>query len=148
MEKIFQILIVFALLIFAITWFLRSKERKWQDYVFSGQFTFPLSGDMHRDLLTAVVGDRHGEDAIALAGLAELEWEANADVILFDPVTRLIYCGSMEGVVTIIRQSTQGGYKTLQQLIIPKECTALSLDPHTGKLYVHVGATVFVYINV
>jgi hypothetical protein len=179
MEKIFQILIVFALLIFAITRFLRGKERKYREYAFSGRFTFPLSGNL--DLLTAVVirpgeGDvmedvervlpaaavdeenhlffrRGGGKTLeivdeangVLAGRVSLDWEA--DAILFDPLTRLIFCGSMEGAVTIIRQFMPDQYKIVQRLGVPKDCTALSLDPHNGKLYVHVGTEVSVYAN-
>jgi hypothetical protein len=181
MEKIFQILIVFALLVFAITWFMRGKDRRYREYAFSGRFTFPLSGDMHRDLLTAMVirpGEergpavdsqeqgaaadmenqllfRRGDGKIleiidevnnVITGTIALDWDA--DVVLFDPGTRLIFCGSVEGAVTIIRPSTQGIYKIVQRLAVPKDYTALSVDPHNGKLYVHVGAEVSVFANV
>jgi len=194
MEKIFQILIVFVLLMIAVTWLVRGRERKYREYSFSGRFTFPLSGGV--DLLTAVVsrpGDGEvvedgevvgevradGERAEAgkvlpvtavdvenhlafrrgggktleiideangvLAGRVSLDWEA--DAILFDPLTRLIFCGSMEGAVTIIRQFMTDQYKIVQRLGVPKDCTALSLDPDNGKLYVHVGTEVSVYAN-
>lgn len=168
MEKIFQILVVFALMVFVITWFMRGKDRKFREYSFSGRFTFPLSGDMHRDLVTAsVVGPVEAADAEnhllfrggsgkileiidgvnnLITGTVSLDWDA--DVVLFDPGTRLIFCGSVEGAVTIIRPATQGSYKVLQRLAVPKDCTALSLDPHNGKLYVHVGTSVFVYAGV
>jgi len=205
MEKIFQILIVFVLLMIAVTWLVRGRERKYREYSFSGRFTFPLSGDL--DLLTAVVtrpGDGEmvvsearagkeesvvakegdlvsvGEERVeagkvlpetavdaenhlffrrgggktleivdeangVLAGKVSLDWEA--DAILFDPLARLIFCGSMEGAVTIIRQFMPDQYKIVQRLGVPKDCTALSLDPHNGKLYVHVGTDVSVYTN-
>jgi hypothetical protein len=199
MEKIFQILIVFALMIFAITWFIRGRERKYREYSFSGRFTFPLSGDWSRDLITVAVvrpgerdvvalqapgeeGDvvtgaekdvltvteearsavdaenhlffRRGRDKTleivdeangVLAGTVALEW--SADAILFDPGSRLIFCGSVEGAVTIIRQVLPDLYKTVQRLAVPRDCTALSLDSQSGKLYVHIGTSVFIYTN-
>jgi hypothetical protein len=190
MEKIFQILIVFALMIFAITWFIRGRERKYHEYSFSGRFTFPLSGDWRRDLLSASVIRPGERDVVALyapgeeddvvsggkvrpaadeenhllfrrggdktleivdevngvlAGTVALEW--NADVLLFDPLTRLIFCGSVEGAVTIIRQVLPDVYKTVQRLAVPPDFTAMSLDPLNGKLYVHFGASVSVYTN-
>jgi hypothetical protein len=160
MEKIFQILIVFALMIFAITWFIRGRERKYREYSFSGRFTFPLSGDWSRDLISAAEDKenhlffRRGRDKTleivdeangVLIGAVTLEWDA--DVLLFDPGSRLIFCGSVEGAVTIIRQVLPDVYKTVQRLAVPKDCTAMSLEPHSGKLYMHFGVSAFVYTN-
>ena len=186
MEKIFQILAVLALLMLAINYFIKGKERKFQEYSFSGRFIFPLSGDGYRDLLSvpmvargaemaagaevtqgattvgaAVVADRENHllfrgrtdrtlevvDEATGVSVATIALEWGADAVLFDPLTRLIYCGSVEGVVTIIRQSGADVYRIVQRLAVPKDGTALSLDPHNGKVYLHVGAEVFVYGN-
>jgi len=94
-----------------------------------------------RDKTLEIVDEANG----VLIGTVTLEWDA--DVLLFDPGTRLIFCGSVEGAVTIIRQLLPDVYKTVQRLAVPQDCTAMSLDPHSGKLYMHFGASVFVYTN-
>lgn len=186
MEKIFQILAVLALLMVAINYFIKGKERRFQEYSFSGRFIFPLSGDGYRDLLTvpiiprgaevtvgaevvqdamtvgsAVVEDRENHllfrgranralevvDEATGTSVATIALEWSVDAVLFDPLTRLIYCGSVEGAVTIIRQSAADVYRIVQRLAVPKDGTTLSLDPHNGKVYLHVGAEVFVYGN-
>lgn len=93
------------------------------------------------DKILEIVDEANG----VLAGTVALEW--SADAVLFDPGARLIYCCSVEGAVTIIRQVLPDVYKTVQRLAVPRDCTALSLDRQNGKLYVHIGAEAFVYTN-
>lgn len=169
MEKIFQILAVFALLMIVVTWYIRGKEAKFREYVFAGRLMFRLSADS--PLLTALLlPAEEGEivpgavDAVnrlvfrANGGrnllvtdegsgelLMGIPLDASADIVLFDAVTRLVYCGSIEGLVTILRQTDRDTYKVMQQLTVQPGYTGLTLDPHTGKLYVHAGGAVFMY---
>lgn len=167
MEKILQILAVFALLMLAVTRFIRGKEQRFREYVFSGRFTFPLSGDLYRDLLSAEVGEdviaadpenrlflRPGPENTLVAAdkktgvsLASISVDASIDAVLFDPLTRLIYCYSLEGVLTILRQSGRDSYRIVQKLDIAAGGKQLSLDPHSGKIYLHAGADVFLYAH-
>lgn len=171
MEKIFQILAVFAVLMVAVNWYIRGKEPRFREYVFAGRFTFPLSGDYHRQLLTTTL--ILPEDNELVPGAADatnrlvfrvnggrnllvtdeatgdllmgIPLDASADAVLFDPATRMVYCGSAEGLVIILRQTGRDTYKVMQQLAVQPGYTALSLDPSNGKLYVHSGVDVFVY---
>jgi hypothetical protein len=171
MEKIFQILSVFALLMLVITYSVKAKEKKFRDYIFSGRFTFPLSGDLSRQLIAAsvVMGDEivpvaaDRENQLSFRGgqgrtlevadeqtgriIAAVSLETGADAVLFDPASRLIYCCSLDGALTIIRQMGRERYKIVQYLIVPDAFTGLAVDPQTGKLYVQAGGFVSVYSN-
>jgi hypothetical protein len=167
MEKILQILAVFALLMLAVTRSIRGKEQRFREYVFSGRFTFPLSGDLYRGLLSAEVGEdviaadpenrlffRPGPENSFVAAdkktgvsLASISLDEPIDAVLFDPLTRLIYCYSLEGALTILRQSGRGSYMIVQKLDIAPGGKQLSLDPHSGKIYLHAGADVFLYAH-
>ncbi|HEY4064085.1 MAG TPA: hypothetical protein VGM30_19395 [Puia sp.] len=170
MEKIFQILVVFALIMVLVTRFIRGKEQKFREYSFFGRFSFPMSGDLYRELLSVPMGMGEGmvaaadpenrllfrpgpENSLVIADertgepVASVALEESADALLFDPMTRLLYCGSLMGTLTIVRQSDPRRYRIVQRLNIPPGCTSLSLDPHNGKVYLHAGAFVHVYFN-
>jgi hypothetical protein len=55
MEKIFQILVVFALMMLIIRWFFRDRELKFRDYIFSHRFRGGMPSEISRRVLTAVV---------------------------------------------------------------------------------------------
>jgi hypothetical protein len=55
MEKILQILAVFALLMLVITWFFRDREFKLRDYVFSYRFRGSLPTGIRQRMLSGVV---------------------------------------------------------------------------------------------
>lgn len=69
----------------------------------------------------------------------------NIDGILFDPATRLLYCCSAEGGLTILRQHSRTAYKMLQRLSIPVNCNAFALDPKTGGLYIYAEGSAFIF---
>jgi hypothetical protein len=79
--------------------------------------------------------------------IARIPLAEHADLLIFDPVTRLLYCCSAEGALTIIRQHDRSIYKVIQRLEIPKGCSRLALDPDKGKLYVYAEGSVFIYTN-
>jgi hypothetical protein len=67
------------------------------------------------------------------------------DAILFEPATRLVYCYSVSGSITVIRGSGRDGYRVLQSLAAPEGGTMLSLDPIDKKLYVESEGSLFVF---
>lgn len=170
MEKILKILIVFALLMFLIVYSVRTREKKFREYFFHRQLGLPLSGDPDEDFLSAAAAQEDEISAIDrehqrvfLPGegkellveamdtgnrLAVLALEERPDSLAFDPATGLIFSYSREGLVTIIRQSegTQGlQYKIVQRLHTPKEGHRVVNDPDTGRIFLGVGESVFVY---
>jgi hypothetical protein len=60
MEKIFQILVVFALLMLIIRWFFRDRELKFRDYIFSHRFRGGIPPEISQRVLTAVVTPLEG----------------------------------------------------------------------------------------
>jgi hypothetical protein len=166
MEKIFQILAVFVLLMLVITYSIRGRESRYREYVFTGRFTFPLFPGTE-ELLSAVLGEdqpaeaedtanrllfRRGEERaleVADAGTGHplflLPLEEETDGILFDPGASLIYCCSLSGRLTVVRQLGRENYKVMQELAVPPGAARFSLDPHNGKLYVQAGTFVSVY---
>lgn len=79
--------------------------------------------------------------------VATLALSESPDVLLFDPVTRLIFGCNTAGVLTIIQQTSRETYKVVQYLTIPIGCNSLSLDMDSGKLYVLAEGSLFVYAN-
>jgi hypothetical protein len=187
MEKIFQILAVFVLLMLVITRFVRSREFKFREYIFLRRISHSLPPDISRRLLTTLLSpfaapspaaDRENglvfQRAPDTTGGLEIVDEGKGlvvalleidpvDALLFDPVTRLIYCCSVQGVLTIVRQTGREGqperddqsrregqsgrdaYQVLQLLAVPPDGEWLALDPVDKKLYVGAGGYYFVF---
>jgi len=170
MEKIFKILVVFGLLMLVIIYSVRAREKKFRDYYFNKQMDFPHPGDPDWDLLSEVVAgeekvveatDREnelfflpGEGTLLLVyaegtgiPMVTLTLGERTDALAFDPVTRLLFSYSREGLITIIRQAGKEHYKIVQRLPVPRGGRGLLNDPLTGRIYLPVGESVFVYGN-
>jgi hypothetical protein len=171
MEKILQILAVFALLMLVITWFFRDREFKLRDYVFSYRFRGSLPIEIRQRMFSGVVSPveegelvqvidhenglvfRRGPDKVRALEIADEHTGLiistseidTVDAILFDPATRLIYCYGALGSITIIRQSGRDNYRVVQSLAAPVDGVVLSLDPKDKKIYVDAGGSYFVF---
>jgi hypothetical protein len=172
MEKILQILAVFALLMLVISWFFRDREFKLRDYIFSYRFRGSLPIGIRQRMLSGVVSPveegqpvqvtdhenglifRRGPDMVRALEIADeqtgliistTEIIDTVDAILFDPVTRLIYCYGALGSITIVRQSGRENYRVEQTLAAPVNGAVLSLDPKDKKIYVDAGGSYFVF---
>jgi hypothetical protein len=172
MEKILQILAVFALLMLVITWFFRDREFKLRDYVFSYRFRGSLPTGIRQRMLSGVVSPveegepvevtdhenglvfRRGPDMVRALEIADeqtglilstTEIIDTVDAILFDPATRLIYCYGASGSITIVRQSGRDNYRVEQTLAAPVNGAVLSLDPKDKKIYLDAGGSYFVF---
>jgi hypothetical protein len=172
MEKILQILAVFALLMLVITWFFRDREFKLRDYVFSYRFRGSLPTGIRQRMLSGVVSPeeegepvqvtdhenglvfRRGPDMVRALEIADeqtgliistTEIIDTVDAILFDPATRLIYCYGASGSITIVRQSGRDNYRIEQTLAAPVNGAVLSLDPKDKKIYLDAGGSFFVF---
>jgi hypothetical protein len=172
MEKILQILAVFALLMLVITWFFRDREFKLRDYVFSYRFRGSLPTGIRQRMLSGAVSPleegepvqvtdhenglvfRRGPDMARALEIADeqtgliistTELIDTVDAILFDPATRLIYCYGAIGSITIVRQSGRDNYRIEQTLAAPVDGAVLSLDPKDKKIYLDAGGSYFVF---
>lgn len=76
---------------------------------------------------------------------ATIPVEDPADRLVFDPVTQLIYSYSLDGMLTIIRQSGREAYRVMQVLPVPRASRSLVLDPGTGRIYLTAEGLVWIY---
>jgi len=137
MVKIFQLVTVFILLMLVVTWFFRSRDFVFREYVFSHRARYPLPPDISRRLLSVVVVPRVGEQDPRPEGESEIPH-------IIDEETGLIFrCGpDGAGMLEIVNGQTG---EIMQSLAAPTGITLLALDPEDKKLYVESGESVFVF---
>lgn len=123
MEKVFKILVVFVLLMLLIVYFIRSRERKFREYVFSHRI--PDSRDVMDEMMLL-------DSVISHEGVATIT----------DRDTGLIYVYHIHGMLTIFRQ---GSGKEMQRIAVPANGYFLSFDPVKEELYVHHEGEIYVY---
>ena len=135
MVKIFQLLTVFILLMLVVTWFFRSRDFAFREYIFSHRARYPLSPDISRRLLSVIVTPRVGDRS------AEAE---QLTPHLIDEETGLIFrCGPDEtGTLEIVRGETG---EIMQSLAAPTGITLLALDPEDKKLYIESEGSIYVF---
>jgi hypothetical protein len=189
MEKVFKILVVFALLLLIIVYSFKIKERKFREYYFLRRVGVPLTGGPDWTLISATIitGEEEGRlandqegrlsfhagtratggsstdglneaapgdvrtltvtDQVTGLTVAAIPLTENIDGLLFAPETRLLYCCSSEGVLTIIRQNGRQEYTIMQRLPIPIGGSQLALDLRNSNLYIYAGSSVLIYAN-
>ena len=119
MDKIFQIVIVFGLILLFVYRMIRGREPSFRPYEFIIRLRAPLPAEVEQRVLPA-------EDN-----------RLEKDDLLFDY--------RAEGSLTIYRQRKQGRNKQLQELAVPIDCTAMAIDPIENRLYFEAGGYWFVY---
>lgn len=137
MEKVLQILIVFALLMLVVSWFIREREPRFRPYDYLNRVKPPLPVGVEQRLIAAVFMPEEGRERFGV--------QADADAFLSDADSRLLFCYSVVGRLVIYRQGSKGVYKQVQELAAPLDCTALALDPADGRLYFEANGYLFVY---
>jgi hypothetical protein len=172
MEKIYKILIVFGLLMLAITYSISARERKFREYFFSKRVPLLPSGDPGTGILLVMIGgeediveaeDREdqlyfspapgGERELLVSDrqngdfIAAIPLEERPDALIFDPATKMIYSYSSEGALTLIQQSGRGSYKVVQRMLVPKTGQVLGADPQQGRIWLSAGGSVYLYVN-
>ncbi len=137
MEKIFQILAVFVLLMLVIGRFLRGRESRYRPYDYLTRQKPPLRDGVLERLISAVFWSEEDRRSYAVEG--------EVDAFLFDEVNRLLFCYRTAGSLTIFRQLSPDKYREMQSLAVPLDCTAMGLDPQDGRLYFEAGGYLFLY---
>ena len=130
MDKIFQILVVLALLMLLVSRFIKGREPRYRPYEFIRRLRPPLPPEVGDRLIAAVPGPPEG--------LAE------GRVDLFIAHDGLVFCYNAEGRLTIYRQDGDK-YRQRQELPVPLDCIAMALDADDGKLYFEAGGFLFLY---
>ena len=164
MEKVLKILIVFGLLMVLIVYSLRRKDKRFREFYFTRRVAGPVppgeafliagldrefpvaTKDMTRQLLfvpaeksVRILDDLSGD----LRGIIRLDVDPHG--LLFDGEKGMLYCGSREGMMTIVKQEDLGAYQTLSSFLAPAEAGAFALDRDTGEIWIetHTGWDVF-----
>lgn len=123
MDRIFQILIVFGLMVLLMYRFIR-REPRWQPYDFRVRLRPPLAEEVETRLIAAISTNGEG-------------YWLELDNLLF------IY--QAEGSLTIFRRNPQGKVRQVQELAVPVNCTGMAMDPQDNELYFETGGYCFVY---
>ncbi len=126
MEKVFKILIVFALLMFLILYSIRTREGKFREYAFSHRIPDTPPATDEPELFSSIISHQ---------GAATIT----------DPATGLLYHYTTEGSLTILRQ---GSSKELQRLAVPPEAYYLSIDPVKEEIHLHHEGEIYIYARV
>jgi hypothetical protein len=127
MDKIFQILAVFALIMLLVSRSIRGREPRYNPFDFIRRFQPPLPAEVEARLKPATPG-----------AAGELE----ADMFVIDE--GLAFCYSAVGRLVIYRWERQK-YRQKQELAVPLDCVAMAFDPIDGKLYFESGGYIFQY---
>jgi hypothetical protein len=67
------------------------------------------------------------------------------DAFLFDEGSRLLFCYTVEGRLTIYRRLAGGVKRELQELSVPLDCSAMWWNPLDRKIFLEEGGEWFVY---
>ena len=137
MDKIFQILAVFALLMLIVRRFIKGREPRFHPYDYIDRFKPPLATDTAQRLVPATFA--------SLEDRVRYPVEGEVDAFLFDQAGGLLFCYSAVGRLTIFRQLPGEASRQVQELPVPLDCTAIAFDSADGKLYFEAGGFIFVY---
>jgi hypothetical protein len=142
MEKIFQILAVFAILMLVIVLFFRTRETRYRPYGYLRRIKPLLPQEVSQRLVAALTGAAMEEEAGKVDG--------EADAMLFDAEIRLLFVYRVTGSLVIyrgVREERTGEevYKEKQWLAAPLDCTGFYFDPEDKKLYFEAAGSLFVY---
>ncbi len=134
MDKIFQILAVFALLMLVVRRFIKGREPRFHPYDYINRVKPPLPPVVAERLVSAVfvLPEDRGRYPV----------EGGADAFLLYAAGGLVFCYSAVGRLTIFRQSP---LRQVQELAVPLDCTAIAFDPDDERLYFETGGSLFVY---
>jgi hypothetical protein len=137
MEKILQILAVFALLMLVVARFIREREEKFRRFGFLGRLKGGLQGSGDGDLMEGVFGPAEERERLGVPD--------GMDAFLFDEGSRLLFCYTVEGRLTIYRRLAGGVKRELQELSVPLDCSAMWWSPQDWKIFLEEGGDWFVY---
>ncbi len=137
MEKIFQISLVFVLLMLIVARFLRGRESRYRAYDYQTRRNPPLPEDTVQRLIPAVLWSEEDRERYPVGG--------EVDSFLFDEVNGFLFCYRAVGSLTIFQRKSEGVYREMQSLAVPLDCIGMALDPLDSKLYFEAGGYLFVY---
>jgi hypothetical protein len=163
MEKILQIIAVFAVMMLVIALFFRGREARYRPYGYLRRMKPSLPEEVRRRLVAAITGPAMEDQRM------RFPVDGEADALLFDAETRLLFIYKASGSLVIYRQAgPQGGqeaglgagqgvgqgvgpqtgqdvYKEMQWLAAPLDCAGFYFDPDDKHLYFEAAGSLFVF---
>jgi hypothetical protein len=122
-EKIFKILIVFLLLTLLIVYYVRSRERKSREFVFSHRIPETPPAEDEPELLSSIISHQ---------GIATIT----------DAAAGYEYNYTIDGMLSIYRQ---GSLKALQRFEVPPDAYYLTVDPIKEEIHLHHEGEIYIY---
>ncbi|HXD77355.1 MAG TPA: hypothetical protein VN616_06085 [Puia sp.] len=137
MEKVLQILLVFALMMLVIWRSIRGKEDRYRKLSYLFRERKPLPEAIGGRLIPGMSGEAAEREGYSIPG--------DADAFLPDDEGRLLFTYFADGKLTVSRWSPSGRKKELQELSVPMDCSALAWDPEVRRVYLEDGEFWYVY---
>ncbi|HWK05629.1 MAG TPA: hypothetical protein VNS58_18445 [Puia sp.] len=160
MDKVLQILVVLALLMLAINYYIKAEKTKFPLYRAAGRGLAPadliwnLQGmDPDNQLLFIAVERATGADPETNEGFIKVLDSGTGQLLLhipvgadpgtqvFDPETRILYSANGDGTLSIFKQVNRETYKVRQTLTTRPGCRLMALDARTKKIYLPVAGS-------
>lgn len=130
MDRIFQILVVLALVMLLVSRFIKGREPRYRPYEYIRRQKPPLPEGMEERLIAGISGPPEGFSE------GRVDWSIDHE--------GLVFCYNAEGRLTIYRREGEK-YRQKQELPVPLDCTAMALDPEDAKLYFEASGFIFLY---
>jgi hypothetical protein len=137
MDKVLQILAVFALLMLFIWRSIRGREDRFRRFSFLGRVRSPLSEGVRQRLVGGVFGTDPRREAFGVPEeAAAFVWDEESGVLL-------VYW--RDGKLVIHRRMAGGRNRELQELAVPLDCSGIGWDPEERRIYLEEEGDFFVY---
>jgi len=137
MDKVLQILAVFALMVLVIWRSIHGREGRYRRFSFLGRRRPPLPEEVRRRLVDGIFGPDVGRGGLGVPDEVDgYLWDEDHRVVLF-------YC--VDGKLTIFRRMAGGRNRELQELAVPMDCSGMAWDPEEQRIYLQEGGDYFVY---
>jgi hypothetical protein len=137
MEKVLQILSVFALLMLLVWRSIRGREERFRRFSYMARVRPPLSEEVRRRLVDGVSGPDGGREALGVPDEAE--------AFLWDEESRMLLLYWRDGKLVIYRRMAGGRNRELQELAVPMDCSGMAWDPEERRIYLEEDGDFFIY---
>jgi hypothetical protein len=137
MEKVLQILAVFALLVLLIWRSIRGREDRFRRFSYVARVRPPLSEEVRHRLVDGIFGAAGERQALKVPDEAE--------AFLWDEESRMLLLYWRDGKLAIYRRMAGGRSRELQELAVPMDCSGIAWDPGERRIYLEEDGDWFIY---
>src|SRR5580658_7518925 len=136
MDKVLQILAVFALLMLLIWRSMRGREERFRRFSYMARVRPPLSEEVRHRLVDGVFGPDGGREVFGVPDEAE--------AFLWDEESRMLLLYWRDGKLVVYRRMAGGRNRELQELAVPMDCSGVAWDPEERRIYLEEDGDFFV----